>query len=77
MKGQLDVKSLVVGVVLGAVFMFSIGATQKSAESGFGRYKMLMNDKKVYILDSVTGKPWCADIDLGPQNSSTFWKAKQ
>ena len=78
MKINIDIKSLIVGLALGLVITLTIAATQKSYESGTGRYKMLMNDKKVYILDSVTGRPWCVDTSRGATttNLSAFWKSK-
>ena len=76
MKGQVDAKSLLVGLILGALITLSIAATQKSEESGPGRYKMLLSDKRVYIIDSQTGKPWSISADAGPVNSTTFWKDK-
>ena len=51
MKVNIDIKSLTIGLVIGLVVILTLAATQKSSESGSGRYKMLMNEKKVYILD--------------------------
>ncbi len=77
MKINIDIKSLTIGLVLGLVLALTVAATQKSSESGAGRYKMIMNDTRVFILDSVTGKPWGIATQSGNSNTSNFfWKKK-
>ena len=81
MEFKVDVKSLIVGLVLGLVITLTIAAvnsnTQKSNESGAGRFKMLLNDKRVYILDSNTGRPWTVPSDSRSNtNRDMFWRSK-
>jgi hypothetical protein len=81
MEIKLDVKSLIVGLVLGLIITMTVAAInsnpQKSAESGSGRFKMLVNERRAYILDSDTGRPWSVPSDSrNNTNRDMFWKSK-
>lgn len=82
MKLKIDVKSLVVGVVLGLIVSLTIAAVnmnpQKSYESGPGRFKLIIGDKRVYILDSTNGRPWTVPSDSrsGTMDKDKFFRSK-
>lgn len=81
MKIQLDATSLIIGLLLGLMITLTVAAIntnpQKSSESGSGRFKMLVNEKRAYILDSDTGRPW--SVPAESRNNTTreeFWISK-
>ena len=81
MKIQLDVTSLIIGLLLGLMITITVAAVstnpQKSSESGPGRFKMLVNEKRAYILDSDTGRPWSVSADSrNPIERDSFWISK-
>lgn len=82
MEIKIDVKSLVVGLFLGVIVVLTIGAVssnpQKSFESGPGRFKMIIGEKRAYIFDSTNGRPWTVPSDTrsGNNNRDLFWKSK-
>ena len=53
----LDVKSVVVGLVVGAVVVFSLGAGV-NLEPQVKRYAIAGNEGHAFVLDTVTGQVW-------------------
>ena len=80
MEIKLDLRSLVIGLIMGLMVIAVVAAsnfvTEKSDDSGAGRYKMLVNEKRAYILDSTTGRSWSVSSTSGAQDREDFWKSK-
>lgn len=67
MKTQIDLKSVLVGLVVGVLAVFAIGASSFSAQSP-GRYQIVafnagpnMTPNGI-IIDTSTGKVWGANL---------------
>lgn len=59
MKMQLDVKSLVLGAVVGCLALVSVAAVgQGSGLQLMGRFQLMMNDQYIYKIDTKTGQVW-------------------
>ena len=79
MKTQIDVKSAIVGLILGAGIMFTIGA---ASTSPVGRYQITAfgngtGGGAAYLVDTKTGEVWGADNhnDWAPK-ADKFWGEK-
>jgi hypothetical protein len=79
MKIQIDLKSALVGLALGAGIMFTLGA---GASNTNGRYQISSfgngtGGGAAYVLDTQTGETWGADmhLDWNPK-SEHFWGVK-
>jgi len=82
MEIKIDVKSLVIGLLLGFILVTTVAAVsfsaQKSEASGSGRFKMILGTQRVYILDSHNGRPWTVPADTRRPNGKRdlFWASK-
>ena len=79
MKTQIDLKSALIGLVLGAGVMFTIGAASSNPA---GRYQITSfgngtGGGAAYLLDTQTGEVWAADNhqDWSPKVEK-FWGPK-
>lgn len=60
MKCQIDLKSLLIGVLLAVCIFMAMGASQPSFPHHFGRYQLIPKDDQAwpYVIDSHTGRIW-------------------
>ena len=66
MKTQIDIKSVLLGLIFGVVTMFAIGAGTSSKE--VGRYQISSAAQSAVIVDTKTGQAW----SFSPQNAGQF-----
>ena len=57
MQNRLDVKTLILGVVLGGCLTASLGAVAVGGPAA-GRFTMVTNEAHAYVLDTATGQVW-------------------
>ena len=57
MKMAYDLKSFLIGVVLTALVVFTLGAT-KDESPQVGRFRTETNRNHVFVIDTVTGQVW-------------------
>jgi hypothetical protein len=79
MKIQIDLKSAIIGLVLGAGVMFTMGAASSNPA---GRYEITSfgngtGGGAAYLVDTKTGEVWGADNhnDWAPK-ADRFWNPK-
>jgi hypothetical protein len=60
MKCQIDLKSLLVGILLAMCVFVALGASRSSFPPHFGRYQLVPADReaRTYVVDSRTGRIW-------------------
>lgn len=60
MKCQIDLKSLLIGILLTVCVFMAIGASQSSFPHHFGRYQLMPADPeaRTYVIDTHTGRVW-------------------
>ena len=60
MNNKLNLTSLILGAVLGALAVFTMGAANSSSTqtNAAGRFQLLAVDGSVFKLDSQTGQVW-------------------
>jgi hypothetical protein len=60
MKCQIDLKSLLIGILLTVCVFITMGASQPSFPHHFGRYQLMGVDReaRTYVIDSHTGRVW-------------------
>jgi hypothetical protein len=58
MKMNIDLKSALFGLALGALTMFVIGAADSSSTAPLGRYQGAAGTGILLIVDTVTGQAW-------------------
>jgi hypothetical protein len=81
MKIQIDLKSAVLGLILGVAAMFALGADSDS-QNQIGRYQIQVGNNQnvlAVLVDTATGKVWSAAGTAANQlrNDATFFDAKQ
>jgi hypothetical protein len=75
MKIQIDMKSAVCGLIVGAAAIFVLGA---GSGGSVGRYQIATGQNSSVIVDTATGKAWAFQpISTAEfRNSPNFWDAK-
>ncbi len=58
MKHQIDLKSLLIGILLTICVFMVIGASQSSFPPNFGRYQLVAGDNVAYVIDGQMGRVW-------------------
>lgn len=58
MNKQIDIKSLVIGILLTVCVILAMGARQSSVSTLFGRFQLAATENNAYIIDSTTGQVW-------------------
>lgn len=60
MKCQIDLKSLLIGILLAVCVFITMGASQPFFPHHFGRYQLMGVDReaRTYVIDSHTGRVW-------------------
>jgi hypothetical protein len=60
MQCQIDLKSLLAGVLLAMCVFMAFGASQSSSSPHFGRYQLVPADReaRTYVIDSRAGRIW-------------------
>ncbi|MBN2183320.1 MAG: hypothetical protein JW715_15530 [Sedimentisphaerales bacterium] len=58
MKKQIDIKSLIIGILAAVCIMFVIGAGQNSRPIYYGRFQLVPVESDAYIIDTYTGQVW-------------------
>ncbi|HSY20077.1 MAG TPA: hypothetical protein VK815_17155 [Candidatus Acidoferrales bacterium] len=76
MKTQIDLKSVLLGLVTGVGIMFTVGAGTVPKE--VGRYQVAGGQLGAVIIDTKTGQAWGYTPSSTQQNriDDTFWDAK-
>ncbi|MEI6195997.1 MAG: hypothetical protein WCS42_16880 [Verrucomicrobiota bacterium] len=76
MKTQIDLKSVLLGVSLGVLTMFALGAGTSPNETG--RYQVSSGQTTAVIVDSKTGQAWAfSPVNTGQYRSDPeFWNVK-
>ena len=79
MKFEIDVKSLLIGVLLAACVFTAMGAAQPYLSPYLGRYQLtsVHSQARAYVIDSQTGRIWRGtggkhdfiELDAGPITS--------
>ncbi len=79
MKIQLEIKSVLLGLALGAGIMFVVGAGTSPNDNENGRYQISAGASTAVIVDTRTGQAWGYLPVSTTQNRSdaNFWDAKQ
>ena len=73
---MLDLKSLIIGIIIGVALVFSLGASHKKERKGpppagmFQLYAIPNNDSKAVILHTGSGQYKIANLDLSPNFES-------
>ena len=58
MQIKIDLKSLVLGAVLGAFVVFTMAAATSQSSSCGGRYQLVTTENYIFKIDSETGQTW-------------------
>ena len=64
MHRSIDMKSLLIGGLIGALILCAVGAVPFVEPEEYGRFQIETNDSHAFILDSATGQVW-SSIFLG------------
>jgi hypothetical protein len=70
MKRQIEIKSLVIGLLIGVGALLCIAA--EATHSGGGRFQLLATDGFLFKIDTTTGQVWKTDVS---RPDSSFIKA--
>lgn len=65
MPRSIDVKSAIVGGLMVALVICSIGAVRHVSKSQYGRFEMTTNSGHAFILDTATGQVWSQSFPEG------------
>jgi hypothetical protein len=74
MKTQIDIKSALVGIVVGVLAVLAVGAGTSSNE--VGRYQAGCGTGFAIIIDTKTGQAWGATRDTTSRGDANFFDAK-
>jgi hypothetical protein len=57
---KIDIKSTVIGLLLGVVVMVTIGAQRQRVDQDnpIGRYQVTSSERYGFVVDTVTGQVW-------------------
>jgi len=59
MKTQIDLKSVIIGILLTLCVLLAMGASTSLYSEHHGRYRLTaIGDDNAYIVDSFTGRVW-------------------
>ena len=58
MNMQIDVKSVVIGILITVCIVLAIGAGRSSMPAMFGRFQLVAVEDQAYIIDTDTGQAW-------------------
>ena len=78
MKIQIDLKSLLLGLVLGAGILFTVGA---GVSEPVGRYQITAvntgsgGSGAAFVVDTVTGEVWAGE--MRNDKADAFWQKKK
>ncbi len=76
MKTAYDLKSFLVGAVLTALAVFTLGATRDESPQ-VGRFRAETNRNHVFVIDTVTGQVWEKYVkSTGGATSENFTEPK-
>jgi hypothetical protein len=74
MKLQIDVKSLVLGAVVGIGAILAMGA---ASSNPVGKYQVIGGQTKGFVMvDTQTGQAWGADWNVNFRDTGAFWDPK-
>jgi hypothetical protein len=57
MQTRMNVRTLILGIILGGCLTASLGAVDNSSPSS-GRFAIATNEGHVFVLDTITGQVW-------------------
>jgi len=75
MKIQIDIKSVVCGLIIGAATMFVMGADD-SPSNQIGRYQISSGAGIAVMVDSKTGQAWVFNSGGPLRNDGNFFSPK-
>jgi len=81
MKTQIDLKSALCGLIIGALAMFALGASDSTGTFG-GRYQIVAfnaagMEPNAMVIDTQTGKVWGAKLNSNwRDDGANFWNTK-
>ena len=58
MNKQIDIKSLLIGVLMAVCIVLVMGAGRSSGPMPYGRFHLVTGESTTYIIDTTTGKVW-------------------
>jgi hypothetical protein len=58
MNKQIDIKSVVIGILITVCIVLAMGAGRSSMPRVFGRFQLVPVDQNAYIIDTSTGQVW-------------------
>lgn len=70
MRLNIDLKSVIIGVVLTGILVVAMGATYHPARP-CGRYQLTLSDDYAYIIDTENGRVWQKRIGSFTSNSES------
>ncbi len=82
MKIIIDLKSALLGLVVGVAVMFSVGAGTTPSPNPVGKYQCRLVSTShpdlgyALILDTQTGKSWGATLSRNWHDLGSFWDEK-
>ena len=73
MKDRIEIKSLVLGALLGVLALLALGAVAPQGPNG-GRFRLVVAEgqDQVFKIDTMTGQAWKTDVS---RPSGAFMKA--
>jgi hypothetical protein len=58
MNKQIDIKSVVIGILITVCIVLAMGAGRSPMPAMFGRFQLAAADGQAYIIDTDTGRVW-------------------
>ena len=58
MNKQIDIKSVVIGILITVCIVLAMGAGRSPMPAMFGRFQLAAADGQAYIIDTDTGQAW-------------------
>ncbi len=84
MKTQLDLRSMLIGILMTVCFTFAIGASRSDSSTSRGRFQLCLpgEGSHAYVIDTTTGEVWSKlpidieDANNALENAKNFRKPK-
>ena len=62
MKDRIEIKSLVLGALLGVLALLALGAVAPQGPNG-ARFRLIVAENQIFKIDTVTGQAWKTDVN--------------
>jgi hypothetical protein len=78
MNSKIDIRSAMLGLVLGVIATAAIGAVSSAGQSGrVGRYQIGGTSNQGFVLDTATGQVWSSYFSsAGGRGDADFFRPK-